>query len=909
MLTLAIDLALNILGVDQDLEAIILIKHDTIVSPIVRIIGEGTLTPIDRVEEVSDADVRSFLTIVNTINVTLSGNGIDLERTNDVGLEVILTVELDLDSTLTLGAEECGTSDVGVHLTSVDEGISNMECGVSDDVLLLNISGPVILDPDEDIVEVRLEIAVSEDILSISGGVIVTVDDHSDRLHLVALESLTLSILDLTEEEAVLAILSIEIPSGQSILIIDKELDIEVTDLGDLLDILLAEVVDHRVNSLDHELATPCVILRIGDEGSVDIGYHLGTTSDRVILRCRHDVVTSALVAGGPHLSDVVAISGLDIDTLLKRSDRSGQQHVDIERSVVLADVAGDDGNILASILPEILRTELPNDHVGTLDRVHDRVADSTDGVTLRISGNNDSEAVIESVEVILAVLGRVVKLLVHVLNSGHEHVTLAVEVEYILASVVERIPSRNEVIGSVSILLDEDLDVSDVDDVLTVHELDTDDRSTADSGGTVDIVNGGLEDTILNLELIVVLNEVGLVGLRESDLVVLDNLILEVEAELFHLLVGHLEAVPIGTNPDTFQLVRNLLLTIVAALRQPAVVTTSKVVRNGDGLEIQSLGVSDSGVASGMGLIKGHGTLNPSLHIIIGEILVAPAIIVITSILTLIVAADTNGSSAVVLLVFIILEFSLLAFGSLHNIDRISDPRLGDILHNEGGIVGGVGLVTLGHLESELCHVVVLPSGGSGTALIGDTYGKNTILIALELGSHSEVLAALSPGVDRNILVDELVLIGLIKRSVIVDMVSGDSRNGLVNHVTILNRPLAIEILILRILKENSIPNPHITGELDLVLIDIVKPFLSGLLDISGPDLIDTVKILTSVDAGSEGLDLQGVDTVDNSLRDEHKAGGATVQLDNKLLLTAGDGQSVGVGVELDIEEAVRDD
>ena len=46
-----------------------------------------------------------------------------------------------------------------------------------------------------------------------------------------------------------------------------------------------------------------------------------------------------------------------------------------------------------------------------------------------------------------------------------------------------------------------------------------------------------------------------------------------------------------------------------------------------------------------------------------------------------------------------------------------------------------------------------------------------------------------------------------------------------------------------------------------------------------------------------------------DNSLRDEYEAGGATVKLDNELVLTAGDGQSVGVGVELNIEEAVRDD
>ena len=59
MLTLAIDLALNIIGVDQNLEAIasVFLLIDAIVAPIVRIGGEGTLTPINRVEEVGDADV------------------------------------------------------------------------------------------------------------------------------------------------------------------------------------------------------------------------------------------------------------------------------------------------------------------------------------------------------------------------------------------------------------------------------------------------------------------------------------------------------------------------------------------------------------------------------------------------------------------------------------------------------------------------------------------------------------------------------------------------------------------------------------------------------------------------------------------------------------------------------------
>ena len=59
----------------------------------------------------------------------------------------------------------------------------------------------------------------------------------------------------------------------------------------------------------------------------------------------------------------------------------------------------------------------------------------------------------------------------------------------------------------------------------------------------------------------------------------------------------------------------------------------------------------------------------------------------------------------------------------------------------------------------------------------------------------------------------------------------------------------------------------------------------------------------------GNEALDLHGVHTIENGLRDEHEAGGSARELDSELLVSGLDRQGVGVGVELNINETVGDD
>ena len=375
---------------------------------------------------------------------------------------------------------------------------------------------------------------------------------------------------------------------------------------------------------------------------------------------------------------------------------------------------------------------------------------------------------------------------------------------EDVLRGVVERIPSRSELNSRIDSVDsgDVNLDVSDIDDVLAMHELDADDRSTADGGGTVNVVNSRPENTIFNLEVLV-LDEVGLISLRLSNLVVLDNLILEMETELFHLSRSQLEAVldfllrllSIGS-------VRKNLYFIIAALFElPAEAILRHIMSDGDGIEVKTSGgvPSDSGVAGSVGLFKSV-VLTPRSDILVSEEVMHVLIIVITVVIAIIVSAETNGTTTIVLLVVYALEsFSLVgarsAGSSLHLSDRVSDPGLIDILDNEGGVVRSVDLARLDDLQSELGHVVVSLGSSGGTTLISDIEGKLTILELLEGGVHGEILAALSPCVDGNVLPDELVSVGGIESKAIVDVISGDGGNSLINEVTILDSPLTIKV------------------------------------------------------------------------------------------------------------------
>ncbi|MBR5175249.1 MAG: hypothetical protein IKW89_04895, partial [Bacteroidales bacterium] len=129
-------------------------------------------------------------------------------------------------------------------------------------------------------------------------------------------------------------------------------------------------------------------------------------------------------------------------------------------------------------------------------------------------------------------------------MDRREQAVTVAVEVEHVLALVIEVIPPRDKLDLGVDRagLRDEDLDVRDVDDVLAVHQLHADDRRAADGGRSVGLVYPRLEDVAVHQ-----LDEVGLVGLRLAGDEVLDNLVLEVKAVLLHLRGSHLHAV-LGT-------------------------------------------------------------------------------------------------------------------------------------------------------------------------------------------------------------------------------------------------------------------------------------------------------------------------------------------------------------------------
>ena len=184
----------------------------------------------------------------------------------------------------------------------------------------------------------------------------------------------------------------------------------------------------------------------------------------------------------------------------------------------------------------------------------------------------------------------------------------------------------------------------------------------------------------------------------------------------------------------------------------------------------------------------------------------------VVTSVLAFIIAADTDGTPAVVLLI------RLLKLGGLELLDnsvRISDPRRHDVVDNEGGIVGSVDLTLLGDLQREQGHVVVIISRGSGNASVIEIKGKflGLRIIFDELSGHVEVLGK-GPGPVLDILVDDVVGVGVIEVEIIVDVVGRLGRESLIHDVTILGRPGDHHVL------SNSLL-------VDLVVLDVLLPSL----------------------------------------------------------------------------------
>ena len=739
--------------------------------------------------------------------------------------------ELDPDRliglVLKLIAEEGVSTDVGVHLAGVDESVSN-SCPLETQTGLGN---PISLRPSKGVMIDNLT-KILEYTPRNNSGDKLTVEDESDRLHLIAGDGLAIRALDLTEEDthAILNKIS-KIVLGGNILIINEELDIEVTDLGDLLDISLAEVVGDRVNGVNHDTSSLGMSGRIADEGSIDVCNHLGVSADSVTLRSGHHVVQSSLEVLGPVLRDVVTLGSVDTELFLTL-DGSGELDVDIDLLILAAVVPSDDLDRLASVLPELLSGESPLDDMGTLDRIDALVLDGADDRLL--SKRRNHQAVIQGVEGLLRKVHRVVDLEVHVLDSSEQGVT-ASEVEDVL-TVVLSIPSRDKFDLRIVRLLDEDLDVSDIDDVLAMHELHTDDRSTADGGGTGLIVGSREEDAFLSDAVIV--DEVHLVGLRLARDEVLDNLILELKTKGLHLLFGHLLAFERCSVRKIARLNLNVVNVAVARLfvavarlnvaiaatadRLEARPTKGAVMRNGDRIEVKTSGgvVHNGGVASGVSEVHTcvviRGTLLPRSHIStsnsVAEVLVVAIVTVVTSVLAFIIAADTDGTPAVVLLI------RLLKLGGLELLDnsvRISDPRRHDVVDNEGGIVGSVDLTLLGDLQREQGHVVVIISRGSGNASVIEIKGKflGLRIIVDELSGHVEVLGK-GPGPVLDILVDDVVGVGVIEVEIIVDVVGRLGRESLIHDVTILGRPGDHHVL------SNSLL-------VDLVVLDVLLPSL----------------------------------------------------------------------------------
>ena len=190
----------------------------------------------------------------------------------------------------------------------------------------------------------------------------------------------------------------------------------------------------------------------------------------------------------------------------------------------------------------------------------------------------------------------------------------------------------------------------------------------------------------------------------------------------------------------------------------------------------------------------------------------------------------------------------------------------------------------------------------------VGDLDRQDAVLVALELGRHAEVLGALNPRVDRGVLRDDRVLVRVVKSHVIVHVILGDGGNGLADGKTHIHTELKVNPL-------HFIP-AHI--EVDFIRLGPILERLIGILfclecaESSHPHLLLAVEFLLvdgEIDMCGEALDLHGVHTIEDSLGNEHEAGGSARELDSELIVSGLDRQGVGVGVELNINETVGDD
>ena len=209
---------------------------------------------------------------------------------------------------------------------------------------------------------------------------------------------------------------------------------------------------------------------------------------------------------------------------------------------------------------------------------------------------------------------------------------------------------------------------------------------------------------------------------------------------------------------------------------------------------------------------------------------------------------------------------------------------------------------------------VVILADSG-GNALVVDLDREDAVSVANELGVHREVLGALGPRIDRGVLPDNLVLVRVVKVKTVVHVVLSDGGDGLADDPTILDSvhlnclslsdSVRVNLVVLDPLHEGLIflfgidvnvylINPHLElGIENTITIKIIHLF--GLLRRKREQLL-----------GGEALDLHGVHSVNDSLRNEHEARRALRHRDLELLITGGDGDSVSLGVIANGEEAL---
>ena len=334
---------------------------------------------------------------------------------------------------------------------------------------------------------------------------------------------------------------------------------------------------------------------RIGDEGSVDVVVELALRAicNSGILHVRNaDVVEGSLEVRSPVLADIVTIGRDELNTLHCISNGSSEEDINIDGRSLGIVVPGDDRNFLTGEIPEISRGNCPLDDMGTLTRRDDDVLDSTKSEVnflalsiLNLHSRHSLEGIVGSVELILADTFHVIDKLVHILDSGPESIAFATEAEDVLTLRIDLaavLADRDKFIGRIilNLLGDEDLDVSDLDDILTVHELDTDDRSTADSSSTSGFESPRSEDTAIESYKLILRSD------RSSDLVVLDNLIDEGKASSLHVSSSHLGALSSDCGVFTNDL-------------------DALEVGSGDVLEIDRAVISNCGIASSVNLIK----------------------------------------------------------------------------------------------------------------------------------------------------------------------------------------------------------------------------------------------------------------------------------------------------------------